>query len=54
VSNVNVSECLDGRTEEDGRGGQCITIKRFKNLLIKAILGARGPISISQNKTNWQ
>jgi hypothetical protein len=39
VSNVNVSECLDGRRrteeeEEEEDGGMCNPIKRFKNLLI--------------------
>jgi hypothetical protein len=35
VSNVNVSECLDGRRSgEEEDGGMCNPIKRFKNLLI--------------------
>jgi hypothetical protein len=46
VSNVNLSECLDGRRTDadggrrtDGRtDGQGIPIKRFKNLLINEIL----------------
>jgi hypothetical protein len=38
VSNMNVSECLDGRTKEDGGGGQCITNIKFGLISISLIL----------------